>query len=157
MSMLVSKMRSLLRWPGKVRYVAWSTLRRKMVYGYTESQVRSRLTRISLFGVGVAVHRKAAPVFIKWNTQVRAYERAHGLKPWYARDIQCFNWRVIRGGTSLSRHAHAIAVDIDPARNVYNGEVTTIPSYVIQIGVDCGLDWGGRWHDPVDPMHFQLH
>ena len=146
-----------LRWPGKVPYVAWSTLKRKSVYGWTEASVRRQLVPVLLLGKRIYVHRKIAADVTAIENAVRRYESAHGRPHWNATRIDVFNWRPIRGGTSLSRHAHAIALDINPVQNPMGATKTTLPSYVVQIIVDHGFDWGGRWQSPVDPMHFQRH
>ena len=79
------------------------------------------------------------------------------------RKITGLSWR-----TSL--HAHAVALDINPSKNKYRvsvgliqfGKMTDMPKVMItaieSILTLAGLktsQWGGRWWNVKDPMHFQ--
>lgn len=55
----------------------------------------------------------------------------------------------------LSRHAFALAVDINPWENPPGGP-GAIPVCVAEVFEKHGFTWGGRWKNYPDPMHFQL-
>lgn len=155
--MKVTAMLDKLRPSSDIKYVAWGTIKRKSVYGWTEAQVRRQLVSVEFCGEHVTVHRKIAAELEHIQGHIRRWERLNKAERWTPERIEAFNWRAIRGGTSLSRHAHAIALDIDPAHNAYNGSTTNIPRHVLQIFINHGWCWGGSWKSPVDPMHLQRH
>jgi hypothetical protein len=77
---------------------------------------------------------------------VRDFRRAGG----------CFNPRLLRGanaGTSVSRHAWGIAIDLNPSSNRYGGPVS-LPPKVGDVFRSWGFAWGAGWTVP-DGMHFE--
>ncbi len=70
----------------------------------------------------------------------------------------CFNYRRMRGGSSLSMHAWGIAIDLDPDRNAlgvaWKPKSGMMPEAVIDIFAGHGWTWGGLFSRP-DAMHFQ--
>jgi hypothetical protein len=107
-------------------------------------------------------HKLAAEPFLKVFNDLLAH---YGLKEIERLGIDlfggCFNYRKMRGGTSWSTHAWAIAIDLDPARNKLKETAKTArfarPEYkemiqifyrhgFISLGIEKGYDW----------MHFQL-
>lgn len=95
-------------------------------------------------------------------------------------NTSCFNYRVVDGSTSLSKHAYGLAIDINPFYNpyvVYQKDGTTYISpqgsepytdrsinfpYKIDENDLCynlfaerGFIWGGNWNSMKDYQHFQ--
>ncbi len=95
-------------------------------------------------------------------------------------NTSCFNYRVVEGSTSLSRHAYGLALDINPFYNPYitytpDGTQNVSPaaaqpyadrngSFPYKIDEDdlCyklfiqhGFTWGGNWNSSKDYQHFQ--
>lgn len=69
-----------------------------------------------------------------------------------------YNFRLMRGGSSLSIHSWAAAIDLDPERNgfgvKYDESKGMMPLAVVRIFKAEGWDWGGLW-SKGDAMHFQ--
>lgn len=94
-------------------------------------------------------------------------------------NTSCFNYRVVDGSTSLSKHALGLALDINPFYNPYvtypNGSTRISPMgseayadrsadfpYKIDENDLCyklftehGFTWGGNWNSLKDYQHFQ--
>ncbi len=94
-------------------------------------------------------------------------------------NTSCFNYRVVDGSTSLSKHALGLALDINPFYNPYvtypNGQIRISPKgsepyadrdadfpYKIDENDLCyklftehGFTWGGNWNSLKDYQHFQ--
>lgn len=69
-----------------------------------------------------------------------------------------YNFRRKRGGTSLSVHSWAAAIDLAPALNAfgwaYGSRPNMMPKAVVEIFAAEGWEWGGLW-SKGDAMHFQ--
>ena len=138
----------------------WNPLKRRQQFGYTANQVRSNLRRMTWCGKTIYVHAKVVDSLERVEKRIREVEKARHWERWEPDRVDVFCWRPIRNGSSLSRHAHAIALDIDPSKNgyypSYRPNITIdLPMRVIQAFIDEGWTWGGNWNKPCDPMHFQ--
>ncbi len=68
------------------------------------------------------------------------------------------NYRLKRGGSTLSMHSWGCAVDFDPARNGMGDTTPNLARYpqVLQVFADEGWEWGGNWSGKsCDGMHIQ--
>ena len=95
-------------------------------------------------------------------------------------NTSCFNYRVVEGTTSLSKHALGLALDINPFYNPYvtyekDGSTRISPAdaapyadrnvnfpYKIdendlcyKLFIEHGFIWGGNWNSSKDYQHFQ--
>ena len=123
----------------------------------------------------VAVHRKVAPSLTKilasiWNeARQRIKARAGYDKTTEEYDRLTyslleglgltlygggFNYRVKRGGSTLSTHSWGCAIDLDPARNGMGDTTPAIPLWAVDVFKDEGWIWGGDWKGRnCDGMH----
>ena len=95
-------------------------------------------------------------------------------------NTSCFNYRVVSGSSSLSKHAYGLAIDINP---LYNPYITYNKDHSINVSPAAGADyadrsnafpykidendlccrlfkehgfiWGGDWNSCKDYQHFQ--
>lgn len=69
-----------------------------------------------------------------------------------------FNFRLKRGGSTLSNHSWGSAIDLDPERNAFGKKwkagAGMMPEAVVQIFAAEGWGWGGPWK-VGDSMHFE--
>lgn len=68
----------------------------------------------------------------------------------------CYNYRLMRGGSSLSMHSYGCAIDLDPANNGLRDSTPRFAHYpeVVKAFHDEGWEWGGPWSN-YDGMHWQ--
>lgn len=108
---------------------------------------------------GIRVHKKCAESLQRilaalWEASGRSQAR---IDEWGVSIYGgAYNYRLMRGGNSLSMHSWGCAIDLDPARN---GLGDTTPRFrqfpeVLRAFADEGWEWGGDWSRP-DGMHWQ--
>lgn len=136
----------------------WSQAKCKLIFGATEAAVRRNLVSLIWCGKKITVHKKVVPSLKRIEESVRSYEKAHGKPKWVPERVDTFNWRPIRGGTTLSKHSFGVALDINPADNpyyhTYNSKLTmNLPLHVIRAFQAEKWDTGYWWNSPCDTMH----
>jgi hypothetical protein len=78
------------------------------------------------------------------------------------RDISSYVNRDIRGSTThKSQHAWGNAIDINPTENPsveirQENSLCNMPAGIEALAAKYHLIWGGGWHHPYDPMHFEF-
>ncbi|MCM1539826.1 MAG: M15 family metallopeptidase [Blautia sp.] len=95
-------------------------------------------------------------------------------------NTSCFNYRVVEGSSSLSKHAYGLAIDVNPFYNPYvtyekDGTENVSPAAAInyadrsvsfpykideddlccRLFKEHGFIWGGNWNSVKDYQHFQ--
>ncbi|MDE7352924.1 MAG: M15 family metallopeptidase [Acetatifactor sp.] len=95
-------------------------------------------------------------------------------------NTSCFNYRVVEGTQTLSRHAYGLAVDVNPLYNPYityekDGTEIVSPAAALdyadrsarfaykiddedlcyKLFTSHGFTWGGNWNQSKDYQHFQ--
>jgi D-alanyl-D-alanine carboxypeptidase len=68
----------------------------------------------------------------------------------------CYNPRSVRGGSALSLHAWAAAIDLNAAIEKLGQEKTNFSGSFIAIMKAAGIFWGGHYLNRKDPMHFSM-
>lgn len=107
----------------------------------------------------ITVHKKVADSLLRVLTKIgsefsAAQRKQYGLDQFGG----VFNFRRKRGGTGLSTHSWAIAIDLAVALNgfgvKYGSKPNMMPMRVVEIFQEEGWTWGGLWSN-ADAMHFQ--
>lgn len=110
---------------------------------------------------GIRVHKKCAESLLRVLTAIwEASGRQQSVVDAWGASIYAgaYNFRLMRGGSSLSMHSWGCAIDLDPARN---GMGDTTPNFakhsaVLKAFADEGWEWGGDWSGKsCDGMHWQ--
>lgn len=125
----------------------------------------------------LAIHRLVAPELTEilmdiWNHARMMVKRQDGfdrtteyydretmsLLRFYGLDLYGggFNYRLKRGGRTLSTHSWGCAVDLDPERNGMGDTTPAMPLWAVEKFTERGWVWGGYWQGrSCDGMHFQ--
>lgn len=160
----MSEKPSYLQDPGRIRCTQFF----KMVYGNSESSVRSNLTSVDWFDGqklkfnhinGAADSLKA--VYLELQQLPQEYHR-------YCTQATTFYWRNVRGANRLSAHSFGIAIDINTSyadywlwANPKAGELdiieykNRIPLEIVEAFERHGFISGARWYH-FDTMHFEF-
>lgn len=104
----------------------------------------------------ISIHKKCAASVLRVFTSVAPMLCTAAFKiPDYNYDGS-FNYRVMRGGRSLSMHAYGCAIDLDAEHNPMGKKTVRFKDTSIWVKAfeAEGWVWGGRWSSP-DAMHFQ--
>lgn len=66
----------------------------------------------------------------------------------------CYNYRLMRGGNSLSMHSWGCAVDLDPANNSLMDNTPRFAQFpeVLDAWSRAGAIWGGDWDGDKDTL-----
>lgn len=108
----------------------------------------------------IRVHKKCADSLLRVLTAIKAHYGTQEAIDAARMHLYggCYNFRLMRGGSSLSIHSWGAAIDLDPERNglgvKYNSAKGMMPAPVIAAFAAEGWVWGGKWSRP-DGMHFQ--
>lgn len=108
---------------------------------------------IKRFSVHIKCHNAFNAVF---NNMLKAsnndYEK---LKYWgVTKFAGCYNYRLMRGGSSLSMHSYGIAIDLDPENNSFGDRTPRFAQFpeVLKAFADEGAVWGGDWNGNKDTL-----
>ena len=107
----------------------------------------------------ILIHHKCAPSLVRilnyiWAECDNDADRISALHyDWFSGS---YNLRPIRGGTHISMHGFACAIDFDAQENPFHSTHHKFqPTDLIVRAFEAeGWTWGGRWRSP-DAMHFQ--
>jgi hypothetical protein len=108
----------------------------------------------------ILVHRKCSDSLLRILTAIKAHYGTQAAIDAARMHLfgGVYNFRLMRGGSSLSIHSWGAAIDLDPERNglgvKYNPAKGMMPAPVIAAFEAEGWTWGGRWKRG-DAMHFQ--
>lgn len=109
---------------------------------------------------GIRVHKRCANSLLHVLEAIKAHYGSQAAIEKARMHLYggCHNFRLKRGGSSLSIHSWGAAIDLDPEHNgfgvKYSEKKGMMPQAVVALFKNEGWTWGGLWSTP-DAMHFQ--
>ena len=115
------------------------------------------LTTFNFFGFDITVNERIVDSLKAIQDEVNTLNTGYTFD-----DIQTYNLRLKRFGGGLSLHSWGIALDINPLRNPFQGNIdgsgsTDIPQSIIDTFKKHGFFWGVDWEGFRYPMHFEWY
>lgn len=106
---------------------------------------------------GILIHEKCA---LALNEALQKIWQAYGSQPaidatGFSNYSGSYNYRNVRGATSLSCHAFGAAIDVN-AEKLSLGSTKRLPDPIIQAFKSVGAFYGGDFIHRKDPMHLQF-
>lgn len=109
----------------------------------------------------ILIHKKCADSLSRvlsniWDASGHDVTKINALR--YDQYDGSYNFRVMRGGSALSMHSYACAIDWDAADNTFHSQrhLFTDSSLLVVKFKEEGWIWGGDWSPgSVDAMHVQ--
>lgn len=120
--------------------------------------------------IGGGITLRFHPVVANWGRALAAVMFHHGYK---FREMSggTLSCRKITGSSKTSLHAHGVAIDFNPSKNRYRRQfgpvgfgrqtdmspemIHDIETKILTLTGKKVTQWGGRWRNIKDPMHFQ--
>lgn len=108
----------------------------------------------------ILVHKKCADSLLRILTAIKDHYKTQEAIDKARMNLfgGVYNFRLMRGGSNLSIHSWAAAIDLDPERNGLGKKWVDgkgmMPTPVVKAFEAEGWVWGGKWKRP-DAMHFQ--
>lgn len=112
------------------------------------------LRTITVFGHRLVCHEGIVGALL-WIEMQWALRGGHDF--YRITSIGCYNCRPVTGGSSWSKHAWAVAVDVNPPANPYTSGPckTDMPRAFADLWLAAGFGWGCLWTGGHrDAMHF---
>lgn len=154
--------------PGRVRYEPFF----KKMYGASEQEVRSKLTKIIWLPKSLKVELMVTTVndiHLKLQKISEQLDTMPHLLKYLKNPGGTFTWRKIAGTDRMSLHSFGMTIDINVEFSDYwrwavkdanedgSREITyknRIPLEIVKIFEEQGFIWGGKWYH-YDTMHFE--
>lgn len=131
----------------------------KLYYPVDDPNKKGAIIKRGTVLKGLSVHKKAADSLIRCLTGItKEFTPEELIK--YELDLcgGVFVFRIKRGGSSLSIHSWAGAIDLSHLINYfgrrYDESKGMMPQRAVKVFANEGWTWGGRW-TTGDAMHFQ--
>lgn len=104
----------------------------------------------------IRIHKKCAPSLTRILNAILAHYGSQSAIEAAGMHLYggAYNFRLKRGGSTLSNHSWGSAIDLDPSNNAFGDTTPKMDRAVVALFAAEGWTWGGPW-SKADGMHFQ--